>query len=286
MQTMTLVVQGGAGILRPGMEEPSREGIARALEAGWAVLESGGSSLDACERAILLLEDDPAFDAGNGAYLHRDGGIQLDAILMDGSSLKSGAVGAVERIRNPIVLARRILEKCEHSFLVGGGAEQFALEQGLELCNPNDLITPREHQRWIEKSSAALSQGTVGAVAMDAAGRLCAGTSTGGTFFKHPGRIGDTPLIGCGCYADNQTAAVSCTGHGESIMKVVLAKTAADFVAGGLDAQAAADASIKLLAQRTAANAGLILIDASGRAGVSFSTPHMTWAARTTVALL
>lgn len=280
---MTLVVHGGAGTLRQELAELSRSGIDRALEAGWAILESGGSSRDACERAILTLEDDPVFDAGVGAYLNREGKAQLDAILMDGASLKSGATGAVERIRNPIRLARRILESSDHSFLVSAGAEQFALEEGMSLCDPSELLTPYERQRWASRAAEEISHGTVGAVALDAAGNLCAGTSTGGTFFKHPGRIGDSPLVGCGCYADNESAAVSCTGHGESIMKVVLAKAAADFVAAGYDAQAAADAAVQRLSRRTTGLGGLILVDRTGRYGTAFSTPHMSLSVRTTI---
>jgi beta-aspartyl-peptidase (threonine type) len=237
--------------------------------------------MDACEEAILDLEDDPVFDAGIGSHLNRDGNPQLDAILMDGASLRSGAVGAVERIRNPISLARRILEKGEHSFLVGPGAEQFAVESGMPLCDSANLVTPYERHRWAARAAEQGSNGTVGAVAIDAAGNLCAGTSTGGTFFKHPGRIGDSPLIGCGCYADNETAAVSCTGHGESIMKIVMAKTASDSVSRGHDPQSAADAAVKLLSSRTGGKGGLIIVDRAGRFGASFSTPHMTWAAKT-----
>jgi beta-aspartyl-peptidase (threonine type) len=238
--------------------------------------------MDACEVAIIELENDPVFDAGLGAHLNRDGYAQLDAILMDGVTLQSGAVGAIERIRNPIWLARRVLERGQHSFLVAAGAEQFALESGLLLCEPADLVTTYERQRWAARAESD-PRGTVGAVAIDAAGNLCAGTSTGGTFFKHPGRIGDSPLIGCGCYADNEAAAVSCTGHGESIMKIVMAKTASDFVAAGHDAQGAADAAVKLLSRRTGGTGGLIVVDRTGRFGVSFSTPHMTWAAKTTI---
>ena len=281
MQSITLVVHGGAGILNPDTEEAAQAGITRALAIGWAVLESGGTSRDACEQAVLQLEDDPVFDAGIGARLNRDGFAQLDAIMMDGASLKSGAVGAVERIRNPIRLARRILEESEHSFLVASGAERFALDRGLALCAPGELITPYEKRRWDRKSAEGVTTGTVGAAALDAAGNLCAATSTGGTFFKHPGRLGDSPLVGCGCYADNESAAVSCTGHGESIMKIVMAKTAADAVAAGHDAQTAADAAVRLLSRRTAGAGGLIVVDKAGRSGVSFSTPHMVWAART-----
>jgi beta-aspartyl-peptidase (threonine type) len=282
MQVITLVIHGGAGTQRPEIAESARSGVERALAAGWTILESGGSAKDACEQAITLLEDDPVFDAGLGAYLNREGRAQLDAMLMDGASLKSGAVGAVERIRNPIKLARRILENSEHSFLTGAGAEQFAIQAGMPLCDPAELITPYEQQRWANKAAEGTVQGTVGAVALDAAGILCSGTSTGGTFFKHPGRIGDTPLVGCGGYADNESAAVSCTGHGESIMKVVLAKTAADFVAAGHPAQAAADAAIRVLSRKTAGSGGLILVDRTGRYGAAFSTPHMTWVAKTT----
>jgi beta-aspartyl-peptidase (threonine type) len=279
MHSLVFVVHGGAGNLRPEIEQPARNGVERALEAGWALLTAGGSAKDACERAILLLENDPVFDAGVGAHLNREGKAQLDAILMDGASLKSGAVAAVERVRNPIQLARRILEDSEHSLLVASGAEQFAVEHGMALCDPTELVTPYERDRWRNQTTARLPHGTVGAVARDREGNLCAGTSTGGTFLKYPGRVGDSPLIGCGCYADNESAAVSCTGHGESIMRVVMAKTAADFVASGLDAQTAANAAIEVLGRRTKGLGGLIVVDRVGRFGAAFSTPHMTWAA-------
>jgi L-asparaginase / beta-aspartyl-peptidase len=284
MGSLALIVHGGAGTIRPEIEAEARAGVERALARGWAILERGGSSRDACEQAILDLEDNPVFDAGVGAHLNREGNAQLDAILMDGASLKSGAIGAVERIRNPIRLARLVLEKSEHSFLVGAGAEQFAFDNGISPCDPSELVTPYERQRWAEKATASGVHGTVGAVALDASGNLCAGTSTGGTFFKHPGRIGDSPLVGCGCYADNESAAVSSTGHGESIMKIVMAKAAADLVAAGLEAQAAADATIRLLGRRTSGAGGLIVVDRTGKVGVSFSTPHMTWAEKTAAA--
>jgi len=282
MRGLTLIVHGGAGNLRPEMEAPARAGVERALAKGWAVLEAGRPAIDACEEAVIELENDPVFDAGIGAHLNRDGYAQLDAIVMDGATLQSGAVGAVERIRNPIRLARRILEKGEHSFLVGAGAEQFAVESGIPLCDPAELITADALQRWSARAAESGRHGTVGSVALDLAGNLCAGTSTGGTFFKHPGRIGDSPIIGCGCYADNEAAGGSCTGHGESIMKIVMAKTASDLVAAGHEAQAAADAAVKLLSSRTQGAGGLIVVDYAGRFGASFSTPHMTWAAKTT----
>ncbi|HET9218251.1 MAG TPA: isoaspartyl peptidase/L-asparaginase [Terriglobia bacterium] len=284
MRHLTLLVHGGAGTIRPEVETAAGAGAERALAKGWAILEAGGQAIDACEQAVIELEDDPVFDAGVGAHLNRDGYAQLDAILMDGHALQSGAVAAVERIRNPIRLARRILEKGQHSFLVGAGAEQFAVENGIPFCDPAELITPYQRRRWTDKVAETPLHGTVGAVAIDASGNLCAATSTGGTFFKHPGRVGDSPLIGCGCYADNETAAVSCTGHGESIMKIVMAKAAADFVAAGHDAQSAADAVVKLLTRRTSGTGGLIIVDRDGRAGAAFSTPHMTWAMKTSTA--
>jgi beta-aspartyl-peptidase (threonine type) len=278
---LTLVVHGGAGIIRPEVEAAARAGAERALARGWAILEAGGPAMNACEQAVVELEEDPVFDAGVGAHLNRDGYAQLDAILMDGYTLQSGAAAAVERIRNPIRLARRILEKGQHSLLVGTGAEQFAIESGIPLCDPAELTTPYQRQRWAAKVAEGPLHGTVGAVAIDATGNVCAGTSTGGTFFKHPGRVGDSPLIGCGCYADNESAAVSCTGHGESIMKIVMAKAAADLVAAGHDAQSAADTVVKLLTTRTSGTGGLIIVDREGRAGAAFSTPHMTWVAKT-----
>src|SRR5205814_414130 len=186
-------------------------------------------------------------DAGIGSHLNRDGNVQLDAILMNGATLKSGAIVAVERIRNPIKLARVVLDKSEHMLIAGYGAEQFALEHGIGLCNPKDLITKREAEIWASLSGKVANLGTVGAVALDAQGNLASGTSTGGTLYKYPGRVGDSALIGCGCYADNLSGAVSCTGHGESMMKLVLAKTASDFVLSGMPAQQAAEAAVLLL---------------------------------------
>ena len=281
MRPLTLVVHGGAGTIRPEVEAAARAGVERALAKAWAILVAGGTAMDACEQAVVELEDDPVFDAGVGAHLNRDGYAQLDAILMNGATLQSGAVAAVERIRNPIRLARRILDVSPHSLLVGSGAERFATENGMALCDPAELVTAYQRERWTAKIAEGTPHGTVGAVALDAAGNLCAATSTGGTFFKYPGRVGDSPLIGCGCYADNEAAAVSCTGHGESIMKIVMAKTASDFVAAGQDAQSAAEAAVKMLTRRTAGTGGLIIVDRAGRPGAAFSTPQMTWAAKT-----
>jgi beta-aspartyl-peptidase (threonine type) len=281
----SLIVHGGAWDIPADAIPECREGCCRALGAGWHVLASGGSSLDAVEAAIVELEDAPAFDAGIGSHLNRDGRVQLDAIIMDGQSLKSGAVAAVERTRNPIHLARRVLESSEHMMLVGAGAEQFASEQGMPLCSPEELILERERAAWRRCSEGNhLSEfhfghrhGTVGAVAFDSAARIAAGTSTGGTCCKFPGRVGDSPLIGCGCYADAESGGVSCTGWGEAIMKIVMAKAAADLLRSGKSPHAAAEDCVALLARRTQGTGGLILLDRQGHPGFAFNTPHMAF---------
>jgi L-asparaginase / beta-aspartyl-peptidase len=281
----SLIVHGGAWNIPDAAIASCREGCRRALEAGWKILSGGGAAIDAVEAAIVVLEDDPVFDAGVGSHLNRDGKVQLDAIVMDGATLKAGAVAGVERIRNPIRLARKIMEQSEHMMFVGPGAEQFAVEHGIALCAPEDLITESERTAWrrcLADQHAAQNHhghadGTVGAVAMDSAGRLFAGTSTGGTCCKLPGRVGDSPLIGCGCYADVQAGGVSCTGHGEGIMKIVMAKFAIDFLRHSPDPQAAANAAVELLRDRAHTTGGLILLDSSGASGAQFNTPHMAY---------
>lgn len=289
MSKLALVVHGGAWEIPAEAAAACRAGVGRALERGWAVLTRGGAAVEACEQAVLALEDDPAFDAGVGSHLNRDGRVQLDAILMDGHTLKAGAVAAVERLRNPIHVARLVLERSEHMLLVGPGAEQFAVEMGVSLCNPSELVIAREVERWYKQKHQASvgpalrvrSTGTVGAVALDAQGNLAAATSTGGTAGKYPGRVGDSCLIGCGCYADNGTGAVSATGYGEHIMKVVLAKTVNDLLAAGAEPQAAAERALALLGERTQGMGGLIVLDKSGRVGAAFTTPNMAHAFRT-----
>ncbi len=234
----SLIVHGGAWSIPDEFVEGCRAGCRRALAAGWEILARGGAAIDAVEAAIVVLENDPIFDAGIGSHLNRDGRVELDAIVMDGATLKAGAVAAVERVRNPIRLARKVMESCEHMMLVGSGAERFAAENGLELCAPEELVLERERAAWRQCREGAHSwefhlghdHGTVGAVALDRYGSLVAGTSTGGTCCKMPGRVGDSPLIGCGCYADVEVGGVSCTGWGEAIMKIVMAKTATDFL--------------------------------------------------------
>lgn len=265
-----------------------KAGCRQALETGWAILSRGGSALDAVETVVTAFEDDPEFNAGTGAHLNLNGQAELDSILMDGQTLKAGAVAAVNRIRNPIRLARRVLEASPHMMLVGAGAEQFAVEQDLPLCDPAELITERERAVWLQclsntknvgGSESSLSTGTVGAVAMDQNGSLASGTSTGGTPCKHAGRVGDSPLVGCGCYADAAAGGASCTGEGEAIMKIVMAKAAVDLLRdpANLTAADAAREVVRLLTDRTHGSGGIILLDRQGRPGFAFSTPRMAY---------
>ena len=285
-----LVVHGGGWAIPDGMVDAHLRGVRAALSAGWMELERGGSALDAVEHAVLVMEDDETFDAGRGSFLNRDARVQLDALMMDGDTLRAGGVGCVEHIRNPIQLARKILEESPHVYLVSEGAERFAQEHGIALCQNEDLITPREveHLRRSQSQSPTdqaesifspeiSSHDTVGAIALDSAGNLAAATSTGGTINKTPGRVGDSSLIGCGCYADNQSGAVSTTGWGEPMMKLVLGKWALDRIAAGATPEQAASDAITYLESRLGGHGGIILLDAGARFGIAHNTPRMAW---------
>jgi L-asparaginase / beta-aspartyl-peptidase len=273
-------------------------GIRAALKAGWDALERGGSAVDAVEAAVTVMEDDDTFDAGRGSFLTRDGRVQMDALLMQGKDLRTGGVACVERLRNPIQAARLVLDESPHVYFVGVGAEKFAAQHGMRLVDNTELIVPRERERLMafQKAEAAggvdttfsgdmESHDTVGAVAMDAEGNLAAGTSTGGTLSKAPGRVGDSSLIGCGCYADNESAAVSLTGWGEPIMKLVLGKWAVDRVASGATPQKAASEAIAYLYKRLGGHGGMILMGPDGSVGLAHNTPRMAWGLATSVGM-
>ena len=266
-----LVVHGGAGAA--ARDAGCEQGIQSAIEAGWAILRAGGSALDAVETAVAGMEDDPVFNAGYGSCLTSDGRLQMDALIMEGATLRAGAVACVERVRNPIRLARRILETSPHVLFAGPGADRLAEALGLELCANEALITDRARQRL------QLAGDTVGAVALDAAGNLAAATSTGGMTGKPPGRVGDSPLIGCGCYADNDSGAVSTTGWGEGIMRTVLGKWAVDRLVAGHEPRQAAEQAIAYLQRRVNGSGGLILLDRQGHYGAAWNTAAMPWAA-------
>src|SRR5690242_13070179 len=284
-----LVVHGGGWAIPDDMVDAHLKGIRAALAAGWHQLERGGSALDAVEAEVVVMEDDEAYDAGRGSFLNKDVRVQLDALMMDGATLRAGGVGCVERIRNPIHLARIVLEDSPHVYFVGPGAERFAAEHGVPLIANEELVIERELERLRRlqgqgESPAdvfSASHDTVGAVALDKNGNLAAATSTGGTLNKTPGRVGDSSLIGCGCYADNESAAVSTTGWGEPMMKLVIAKHAADLVRCGTDPEQATAESIAYLKQRLNGHGGMILLDPQGRYGISHNTPRMAWAVRT-----
>jgi beta-aspartyl-peptidase (threonine type) len=286
----SIAIHGGAGDLPRATLSAERErlyrtGLEAALDGGYAVLERGGTSLDAVAAAVRLLEDHPSFNAGHGAALTHDGAAELDAAIMDGRQLRAGAVASVRHVKNPIDLARRVMEKSRHVLLVGAGAEEFALEEHFTLV-PNQYYRTAERLEQLESEQRGervsdlvppTPHGTVGAVACDASGNLAAATSTGGTLNKAPGRVGDSSLIGCGCYADNLSAAVSLTGWGEPIMKLVLGKWAVDRVLAGDAPDVAAQAAIAYLFRRLGGHGGIILLGPDGRYGLAHNTPRMAW---------
>ncbi len=274
------------------MVEAHLRGVRNALAAGWRVLEHGGTALDAVEGAVVVMEDDDTFDAGRGSFLNREGKVQLDALIMDGATLRAGGVGCVERLRNPVRAARKILSESPHVYFVAEGAERFAAEHGIPLCRNEDLVVPREVERLRqyqreeaghgnELFAPTISHDTVGAVALDREGNIAAATSTGGTLNKAPGRLGDSSLIGCGCYADNLSAAASTTGWGEPIMKLVLAKWTADRVSAGNLPEWAAQEAMNYLKQRLNGHGGIIVLNAQGQIGIAHNTPRMAWACKT-----
>jgi L-asparaginase / beta-aspartyl-peptidase len=288
-----LLVHGGAWDIPLDQLEAHTRGVTRAAKAGYFLLREGASSLDAVEAAVTLLENDEIFDAGRGSFLTRDGRVQLDALMMDGATLRAGAVACVERLRNPIQTARLVLERSPHVYFAGAGAEEFARDHGIDLIDNSELVLDRERLRLQEAQEReqagipdqtfdggqppASSHDTVGAVAIDANGNLAAATSTGGTLNKAPGRVGDSSVIGCGGYADNRSAAASLTGWGEPIMKLVLAKWAVDRVPQLGPEQAAEDA-IAYLYARLQGHGGIILLGPDGRFGIAHNTPRMAWA--------
>jgi beta-aspartyl-peptidase (threonine type) len=292
-----LVIHGGAWAMPDDMVDAHIRGVTNALAAGWRVLERGGSALDAVEEAVVIMEDDETFDAGRGSFLNRDGKVQLDALIMDGATLRAGGVGCVERLRNPVRAARKILSDSPHVYFVGPGAEKFAAEHGTPLCDNKDLIIPREVERLRAYQAEAAQHGndlfapssddmtishdTVGAVALDRNGNIAAATSTGGTLNKAPGRLGDSSLIGCGCYANNESAAVSTTGWGEPIMKLVLAKWTADRISAGNLPEWSAQEAMNYLKQRLDGHGGIIVLNPEGHIGIAHNTPRMAWAYKT-----
>jgi beta-aspartyl-peptidase (threonine type) len=298
------MIHGGAGVITKGSMTPEREKeyrnkLEEALLAGYKALQDGRTGLDAVELAIRMLEDSPLFNAGKGGVFTSDGRIELDSSIMDGKTLAAGAVGAVHHVKNPITLARAVMEKSPHVMMVGDGAEKFAKEHKIELVDEKYFWT---QPRWDslqkvlkeEKEKAAAADkkvssaptpesqlainrfGTVGAVALDRKGNIAAGTSTGGMTNKKYGRVGDSPIIGAGTYADNNTCGVSGTGHGEFFIRLGIARDISAMMEyRGLTVQAAADAVVKQKLQRLGGDGGVIAMDKFGNMAISFNTDGM-----------
>lgn len=291
-----IVVHGGAATPNEGVY---KEGIITAVKAGWAMLQQGGRAIDAVEAAVNSMEDNPIFDAGIGSYLTLDGKAEMDAAIMCGSSLDAGAVACLSGVSRPVSVARKVMEETDHIFLVGKGAQRFASAVGFKEV---DVTTQHSIQEWKEARSVFDSDAklegitsywvkmrelrkkypglindssTVGAVAIDANGHVAAATSTGGLTLKLPGRVGDTPLIGCGTYADNEGGAVSATGHGENIIRFVAAKTCVDYMKNGISAQEAVEATIKLINEKKPSRIGLIAVDKFGSVGIARNVSTM-----------
>lgn len=283
-----IIVHGGAGGWKEGAKrmEPALDACRQAAREGQRLLVAGASALDAVEAATRILEDCPTLDAGRGSYPTQSGTVEMDALIMDGETLNIGAVGAIERVRHPISLARRIMADCEHAFLVGHGAETFAEQIGFPRCDLEELLTGAHllaadgtaRPRSPKKPDEQEVMGTVGAVARDRHGNLAAAVSTGGTANKRSGRIGDSPLVGSGAYADNWSAAAVATGYGEALMKIVISRRVCELVGAGLAAQDACQAAIQILAQRVQGQGGIIAIDARGNVGHAFNTVAMPYA--------
>lgn len=299
-QKPAIVVHGGAGEWQPERRDAGIKGVEGAASLGFEVLKRGGAALDAVEAAVASMEDNEVFNAGRGSSLTIDKRVEMEAAIMDGKTLSAGAAGLLEDIKNPVRLARIVMENTDHVFVVGDGAKKLAELYHLEKANPiSDLrlkywqeakeklligkltYLPRLY-RLIQKNPALFQLETVGAVAIDMEGNLAAATSTGGISLKLPGRIGDTPLIGCGTYADNEAGACSATGIGEIAIRFVLAKTACDYMRNGFSAQIAVENSVKNVNKRlkdvTVNQIGLIAVDSKGGIGAAHNSPHLCWA--------
>lgn len=278
-----ILVHGGAGQVEAARVDEHREGCRLAAEAGAAILRASGSALDAAQRAVEVLEDDPRFNAGTGACLNEEGLLELDAAIMEGLHLRAGAVAALPAFRHPVAVARAVLEDGKHVMYGGEGALRFARSRGFEPAPVDAMITEAARRKWQEVRAgvgeAAWAGGTVGAVVRDASGLVVAATSTGGMTNKRVGRIGDSPIIGAGTYAENEAGAASCTGHGEGFIRTCLARAAVDLMRTGLAPDEAAHRAIQHMYEKVALTGGIILVDRHGQIGLARSTGTMSWGA-------
>ncbi|MGI9105584.1 MAG: isoaspartyl peptidase/L-asparaginase family protein [Pyrinomonadaceae bacterium] len=296
-----LAIHGGAGTIRreemnAARETAYRDGLQLALQRGWEVLDGGGAALDAVERAVCALEDNPLFNAGRGSVFTHDGRHEMDAAIMSGIDLRAGAVAAIGGVKHPVTLARRVMEETEHVLLCGTGAEEFARESGCEFAPPEyffsefryeQLLQARREQVVQLDHSSAKKFGTVGAVACDVRGHLAAATSTGGMTNKRYGRVGDTPLIGAGTYADNRTCAVSCTGHGEFFIRALAAYDVASLMKyKNLTLAAACEQVVNVTLREMGGEGGLVAVDHEGNLALPFNSEGMyrAWVTRESAA--
>ncbi|MGD0056628.1 MAG: isoaspartyl peptidase/L-asparaginase [Methanomassiliicoccales archaeon] len=288
-----IIVHGGAWDIPENAHEAHKSGCLRAADIGYHALAYGESALDAVEGAVRSMEEDPTFDAGRGSFLNSEAEVEMDAMIMEGRNLNFGSVAAVQSIRHPITLARKVMDLSPHCMIVGEGALKFARQVGMETVTTADLLTERELERWksikakrkyehrriFEGEPKPLEKrGTVGAVALDTNGLIAAATSTGGTPNKLPGRVGDSPIVGCGTYADNRSAGVCATGLGESLMKIVPARRVCEDIEKGMNPMNAASETINHLGERVDGLGGVIVLDRNGKIGYSFNTPYMACA--------
>lgn len=291
--TWSIVVHGGAGDLPAGAVRAHVEGCERAAAEGAKILAAGGTALDAVQRAVEVLESDPIFNAGTGACLDADGHLALDASIMDGHGLRAGAVCALPAFEHPIAIARRVMDATPHVLLAADGATRFAVAQGFVRVEEASMITSQARAKWEAARAKGTTEswagdapttsgGTVGAVARDSSGHVAGATSTGGMVNKRVGRVGDSPLVGAGNYADDEAGACSTTGHGEAMIRICLAKTAVEGLRTRTDAaltpEQTSRESISLMQRRTAQTGGLIVVSHDGSVGLARTTRTMTWA--------
>jgi beta-aspartyl-peptidase (threonine type) len=307
-------VHGGAWNIPTDLKAPHIAGVHRAYDVAMQGLRQGMRPIEVVVATLKILEDDPAFDAGTGSFLNEDGKVELDAAVMEGRSLRAGAVASMSRFKNPSEVALAVMERTEHVLLIADGAERFALSAGFAPVDPASLVDARERegfQAWVaagrpdartffdeegrvSPGSGTVdheSRGTVGVVigVRDASGpgySVCAGASTGGTRGKMAGRVGDVPLVGCGIYADDEGAAVCCTGWGEAFIRMAAAKSVSDGAARGAHPQEAVEAVLRSLHTRTGGRGGIIAVDARGRRGAAFTTPDMGYAGQACAQLM
>jgi len=300
-QMPTIVVHGGAGNWQPERSQPGIDGVVRAAKTGFDILRNGGSAVDGVMEAVMVMEDDGVFNAGYGSSLNIEKKVEMEASIMDGKTLQAGATGLLRDIKNPVRLARTVMQRTDHVFMVGEGTEILAKLDHLDRRDPITELRLKYYQQQrkalledkselprlaglVKQHPELFTLETVGAVAIDKDGNLAAATSTGGFPLKLPGRIGDSPLIGCGTYADNQAGACSTTGVGEIAIRLVLAKTVCNYMENAKPAEEAVELAVKLVNKRmpTGYNSmGIIAIDPQGRFGAAHNSPNMCWACLT-----